>query len=144
VALRVPVNAEKLVMDHIRSFTEFNDIAEERMFTVLPAEPADKLPLGVVHRVAGNLSVNEHLDSARLQLESWAEKGGRPTAENLMETMRAIMGTDNIVGVHDLGVVTGSVELFMYYAPDPLTARPRYISDWIIFVHPLRVEAEEP
>lgn len=124
-------NIERLVMEHLRAVAEVQAIAGSRVFTAFDASRG--FPQVVVGRFGGAKDPNGWLDHPRLQIEVWADQGGRPVAEELTEVVRAAMAHDEIVGTHDLGVVTGSEEVAVNWAPDPLNAagpaRPRYIVD---------------
>lgn len=131
-------NVERLVFMYLRGVGELDALVDERIFTAY--DESRGFPQVVVTRVAGSADQYHYLDRPRLQIEVWADKGDRPLAHEVMQVVRAAMSSDEIVGTHDLGVVTKSEEANMLFLPDQVetggTARPRYILDIRLWVHP--------
>jgi hypothetical protein len=140
--LRPPANVERLVADYLRSasYLASEPLAStgrtvgSRVSTHVPADPV--FPLVVLSRISGARRDNDHLDQPRLQIEAWSEKGDRAEAHEVGQRIRALMASDQIAGLHNLGIVTGTEELSALYLADQLTARPRYLIDIRVYVHP--------
>lgn len=128
-------NVEALVSQFLRDQDEIADLVADRVYTALPKSP--EWPLLRLQRVAGGPVTHRplHLDAAIVQLDAYG--GSKAAALELVETARAVIA-DRIEGVHDLGVVTGVQFGPLSWLPDPVysPARPRYVADVTLFVHP--------
>lgn len=127
-------DAEALVSEYLRSRDAVEALVDERVYTALPKKP--DWPLLLVRRVSGAPVTSRplHLDAPVLQLDAYG--GTKKQALTLVETARAELA--EIQGAHALGVVSGVQFGPMSWLPDAdyTPAKPRYVADVTVFVHP--------
>lgn len=127
-------DAEALVSQYLRDQDSIEALVDERVYTALPKSP--EWPLLMVRRVSGAPVTSRplHLDAAVLQLDAYAET--KKQAQTLVETARSELA--ELEGTHDLGVVSGVLFGPMSWLPDGdyTPAKPRYVADVTVFVHP--------
>jgi hypothetical protein len=144
--LRVMPDAKELVAAYLRDQPEVQALLEDRVYGEIP-DPA-VYPLAVLTVVpSAGQAVRERLDEVHLQVDAWSmlrEEGGSPEeAQAIAAVLRAaILAEERITGAQPVAVpiavvqgtrdVMGPQEL-----PDPVTARPRYLFEVAIFLHPL-------
>lgn len=137
MSLRVMPNVERLTFEYLRGVTEVATLVAQRVFTAF--DPSRGLPQVVVSRFAGRQDQYQWLDVVRLQIEVWADKGGRPDAEDIMQVVRGAMAA--MVGSHTLGTVTKVEEVNMGWLPDTLDTGgirwPRYMLDVRVWAAPI-------
>lgn len=136
MAIRLAVDIEKLVIDYLLDVDEVTDIVDDRIGSKRDA-PYPRLVIG---RVGGNRrSTAGWVDRARIQVEAWTDvppEGSKPAANLLARTAEAAL-LDIVNHFHEAGVVTNAQSVLgPVWQPDPKTARPRYIVDVIVGVHP--------
>lgn len=132
---QVAVDAEKLVVDWLRTVDEVTDIFDARIYTEVPARDVE-WPLLRVIRIGGAPTTRlARLDSPLMQLDVWG--GPKATARLGLATALAHMATE-MPGAHDLGVVTAVEVGGPQWLPDTefTPARPRYSADVRLWTHP--------
>ena len=129
------INVERLVRDYLAADAAVAALVGARVHTgKLPAEPT--FPLVLLRRFAGAATMWGHFDGARVQIEAWSENGDHPACEELSRAVREAMKSQTIEGEYALGVVTGAQEFLFRFQEDPVTGRPRYLLDCLVFCHP--------
>lgn len=128
-------DVEALVSRFLRDQEEISDLVDDRVYTAVPEKPT--FPLLLVRRVSGAAVTSRplHVDAAVLQLDAYG--GSKSDARELAETARAVLAA-RLAGTHDLGVVSGVRFGAMSWLPDVdySPARPRYVADATVTVHP--------
>lgn len=126
---------ERLLSQFLRDQDEIDTLVDDRVYTALPKDPT--WPLLLVRRVAGapRLSRPLHVDAPIVQLDAYADT--KAAAHELMATARAVIA-ERVEGTHALGVVSGVTFGSMSWLPDPsyTPARPRFVGDMTLTVHP--------
>jgi hypothetical protein len=138
LTLHVMADVERMVIQYLLTVDEVTDLVGEEI-----GSRKDKpYPRLTVTRVGGSPGpIPAHLDAARIQVEAWAPKpsdgGGKSSANEIARVAQAAM-YDMVNASHEDGVVT-DVECASgpLWVPDPITALPRYILDFIVRVHPV-------
>ncbi len=139
-------DAKALVAAYLRAQPEVQALVADRVYGEIP-NPA-VYPLATLTVVPGpGEAVRERLDEVHLQVDAWSalrEEGGSPEeAQTVAAVLRAaILAEERITGEQPLdvpiGIVQGTKDIMgPQELPDPVTARPRYIFEVAIFVHPL-------
>ena len=129
MTLRVLPDAEMLVVNYLRSIEELANLYVD-IWTRIPETPA--LPLVRVLRVSGTPAVRQHLDVARLQVDTWAD-----TKEDAHTVARLVQAAlHDMPGSHDEGVVTGVDDGVFRWAPDDETGWAGYQADYLVYLHP--------
>lgn len=127
-------DAEALVSEYLRDDDAVAALVEDRVYTAIPKTP--EWPLLMVRRVSGSPVTSRplHLDAAVLQLDAYG--GTKKQAQTLVETARAALA--ELEGTHGSAVVSGVQFGPMSWLPDAdyAPARPRYVADVTVFVHP--------
>jgi hypothetical protein len=132
LVLKVQPDVEKLVVNYLIAHADVPDSAW--ISTDIPPNPI--WPVVTVQRIGGGSSDDDYLDGAVLQIDVRGVLGEREAASDLMGKIRAAMAHRQIVGIHTLGVVTGSLERRgPQYLPDPDTGRPRFTFDYAVWIH---------
>lgn len=138
MTLHILADVERLVIQYLLTVNEVTALVGDRV-----GSRKDKpYPRITVTRVGGSPGpIPAHLDSARIQVEAWAptaaDGGGKGLANEVARTAQAAM-YDMVNASHEEGVVT-DVEGVSgpLWVPDPVTALPRYVLDFIVRVHPV-------
>lgn len=130
-------DVEALVSQFLRAQDEITDIVGDRVYTAIPKSP--QFPLLRLQRVGGFPVTQQplHLDAPTLQFDAYG--GSKADAQELAATARSVLAL-RLEGVHDLGVVTGVRFGSMSWLPDPdyTPAKPRYVLDATVLLHPTR------
>lgn len=126
--LRLMVDVELLIVDHLRTVPDLADVEIHTAFG-----PGQTWPAVRIIRIGGTRPWPPHIDRARIQVEGWAET--KAAALNATETtLSALL---DMGGVYDQGVVSGvDVGLAPAWSPDPDTDLARYTADVLVTVHP--------
>lgn len=138
--LRLLADIEKLVIQHLLTYSELEDLVGDR----IGSKKDGPYPRLTITRLGGSPTPQPaHLDSARIQVEAWGDHakdgGGKGQANLVARTAQAAMH-DMVNVSHEEGVVT-DVQCILgpSWVPDQLTDRPRYLLDFIVRVHPIAV-----
>lgn len=130
------VDAEQLLSVWLRANEDVTELVADRIYTELPR---DKMwPAVRITRYDGR-AVHPRprwLEEVNLQVEVF---GGRKTeAYDIADTIAQLVA-DELVGGHDLGVVTWVGEIGNRYLPDDTfrPAKPRYILDFPVRTRPV-------
>lgn len=131
------VDIEALVVAALKADTALDGLVDGRVSTELPGDLDEHLPHVQLWSIPGGTYVRPeplHLERARLQVSVWATTKG-----SAWDTATAVVAAAaTMLGTYDLGVVTGvEVEQTPYWAPDPDTDTPRYLSTIGVFAHPI-------
>lgn len=127
--LRVLPDAELLVVNYLRDIDELANLYVN-VWTTLPPAPA--LPAVRVLRVAGAPAIRQHLDVARLQVDTWADT--KEQAHTVARLVQAAL--HDMPGAHDEGVVTAVDDGVFRWAPDDETGWAGYQADYLVYLHP--------
>jgi hypothetical protein len=129
--LRILGDVEFLCVEWLKAHPAVVAEVGQRVWTSLPKEPS--FPALRLFRVGGAPTIEQHLDVARIQVESFALS--KYDARFVAATAQAALHV--MVGVHDQGVVTAVEDAIgPIWAPDPPTNRPRYHFDVFVYLHP--------
>ncbi len=129
--LRILGDVEQLCVDWLKSHPSVTAEVGQRVWTAFPKQPL--FPAIRLFRVGGSPAIEQHLDVARIQVESFAST--KYEARLVAATAQAALHV--MVGVHDEGVVTCVEDAIgPVWAPDPPTSRPRYHFDVFVYIHP--------
>lgn len=131
MVLRVLPDAELLTVTWLAGIDEIANLYAE-IYTEIPPEPA--LPMVRVVRVGGTPVVPQHLDVARLQIDTYAAEGEKQAAHDLARLVQAAMHT--MSGAHDEGVVTYVEDGVFRWSPDEATGWAGYTADYLVYLHP--------
>lgn len=129
--LRVLPDAELLVVNYLREIDELANLYV-KVWSKIPPAPA--LPLVRVLRVAGAPAIRQHLDVARIQVDTWADKNEKEQAHAVARLVQAAL--HEMPGAHDEGVVTGVDDGVFRWAPDDDTGWAGYQADYLVYLHP--------
>jgi hypothetical protein len=134
VSIPVLPDVEAVVIGYLKASSSVTAIVPAaRIRGMLPAGPP--WPFLTVHRVGGAPSVEQWLDSARIEVQAWSDSA--PQANLLARTVRAAL--HNMTGVYTGGVVTGvddDVGPQMVPADDLTPAPFRYVATYTVHAHP--------
>lgn len=132
--LTLVVDAERLLVNYLKTQSEVTAIASGRVYGALPDNP--QFPCITLSRIGGIASRPHYQDSAQIQLSCW----GRTRDEARMLTRTAHSALKAIPQVHSLGIVISLVTVLgESYQPDPTysPARERYVFGCICITRPL-------
>ena len=133
----IQADAEKVVINYLRSRTEITDICGDRVWTDLPATKTYPI-LQVRRRGGAPVDAIAWLDAPILQLDAYG--GPRATADLLIRTAIAVLAVAE-QGPHTEAVITGITPGLKRYLPEADLndgkSRPRYSQDVTVFLHPL-------
>ena len=130
--LRLLVDAELLTVNYLRSVADVTALVATRVYTALPPTPA--FPLLRIIRIGGTPVVRQHLDIARIQVDSWATS--KASAWRVATTAQAALHAMPDV-THPLGVVTAvEDDMGLTWSPDPETDQSRYVFGVALYLHP--------
>lgn len=133
MALTVIADVELLAVNYLRAHPDIAAVVGARVYTALPPTPG--WPLIRLERIGGTVNYVGWLDTARLQVEGWAETD---KAAALDVTSRALAALLELTGVRPEGVVAGvRQDGPLVWLPDPDTTRPRYLFGCAVYTHPL-------
>lgn len=132
MALRVLPDVEKICIDFLVGLAELDGHFNDRIHTELPAKPV--YPLGLLSRIPGSAPVvRKHLDVARIQGEGW----GNTKVEARLTAAMLQAALHELPGLRDLGTVTAVEDsLGLGWLPDPVTEKPRYVFEVLVYAHP--------
>lgn len=131
MVLRVLPDAELLTVTWLAGIDEIANLYAS-VYTEIP--PDLTLPLVRVIRVGGAPVVPYHLDVARLQIDTYADRGEKQAAHDLARLVQAAMHT--MPGAHDEGVVTYVEDGVFAWKPDEPTGWAGYTADYLVYLHP--------
>lgn len=137
MAVELLPDAEQLVSAYLRANADITAVVAQRVYTEIPNDPT--FPLVRLTRVGG-VPVTQrplHLDVATIQFDCYG--GPKKTAQNIAQTIRAVLSAPAFIGGHaPLGVVSAvNWGVFAYVPDDTYTpAKPRYVVDADIYLHP--------
>lgn len=133
MALRVLVDAEKLVSEYLRARPEVTGLIGSRIYTEIPAKP--QWPIVVFHRFGGTPKINEHLDVAHIHFDVYG--GPKFECRRLAATVFAAVHDLPKQHALELGVVTDVRNLVgLSWERDPEEHRARYYFELAIDIHP--------
>jgi hypothetical protein len=129
-------DAEAVVGWWLRS----KSVASGRVYSSIPTTPT--FPLIVVERVGGSPAVRERLDRARIQLSIWgnSKSEARDLADAARLALLDLEGQSVLIsnGAPVNAFVTAvEDDLSLFWSPDPVSDRDRYIFGVAIFDHVL-------
>lgn len=132
------VDAERLLSAWLRNRPAVQAIVADRVYTELPATPtfpSIRLTLIDGEPTAPTWQPSLHHHADHVQIECYG--GPKKQARDLEDTVSAELAA-GIVGVHDLGAVTGVTFGQRPYVPDDTfnPPRPRYIRDVTLYTRP--------
>jgi hypothetical protein len=115
-------------------------IASGRVYSSMPSVPV--FPLIVVERIGGRPAVRERLDRARIQLAVWgnSKSEARDLADAARLKLLDLEGQSVTTGGGapvDAFVTAVEDDLALFWSPDPVSDRDRYIFGVMIFDHAL-------
>lgn len=131
MVLRVLPDAELLTVTWLQSIDEIANLYGE-IYTEIPKDTDP--PIIRVVRIGGSPTVRQHLDVARLQIDTWCAKDEKQAAHDLARLVQAAMHT--MTGVHDEGVVTAVEDGVFAWNPDDATGWAGYSADYLVYLHP--------
>lgn len=131
MTLRVLPDVELLTVAWLQGIDELANLYAG-IYTEIPADPT--LPLVRVIRIGGSPTVRQHLDAARLQIDTYADRGEKQAAHDLARLVQAAMHA--MPGVHDEGVVTCVEDGVFQWNLDEATGWAGYTADYLVYVHP--------
>lgn len=129
----VPIfgDVEFLAVRRLKAHDGLAALVDSRVYTKLPKQvnyPAIRL-----NRIGGTVSIENHLEQARLQVEAY----GTTKYEARLVGATAQAAIHSIYGAYDEGVVSAVVDgISLTWSPDPHTDRDRYLFDVFIYIHP--------
>lgn len=134
MALRLLVDAERLVRDYLAAQADLSALVQGRVYVgVIPPQPT--WPLVRLWRVGGAPRWPQWLDPARIQIEAWADLAQYEQARTVARTAQAALQL--LKGHQTLGTVTGVDQVTgLQNLPDPDSARPRVMFDAVVYIHP--------
>jgi hypothetical protein len=128
-------DVERMVVLYLRASSDVQALISQRVATELPASPT--WPMATVTLISGEERLRLQLDAQRIQVDAWG--GTKAQANLLIRTLRAVLLQMPSV-THDAGIVSMVHTLVgPQWLPDDTVnpARPRYLADFEIVVHPL-------
>lgn len=129
MTLRVLPDVELLVTAWLAEVDELANLYAH-IGTEIPTEAT--LPVIRILRVGGSAVIRQHLDSARVQVDVWAD--GKQAAHDLARLTQAAM--HELPGSHDEGVVTAVEDGVFAWSPDESTGWAGYTADYLVYLHP--------
>jgi uncharacterized protein DUF3168 len=105
-----------------------------RVYSSVPADPT--FPLAVVQRVGGIPPVRRYLDGANIQVDVWG--GTKAQARDIADAARrALLQLEGSMVTDPVTAWVSGVDdsLGLTWAPDPETARDRYLFGVLIYGH---------
>jgi hypothetical protein len=132
-AIRELPDCETLIVEHLQADSGLVTAGVKQV--VGPAYPNNPdWPMIRIHRFGGVAPFAPWLDGGIVQVDIY---GRENTTELRAIAAKVRVSLQEMVGVHDQGVVTGVEEVTgPAYLPDPATSRPRVTWSVRVFAHP--------
>lgn len=128
-------DAEQLIIGWALTVDALTDLVGTRIYTETPADPTFPM-VRIVRFGGGPVSTNPAwLDRATMQVDVF---GGRKVTARQIAATFAAHADANLVGPHDLGVVTAVAVGGLRWEPDQSydKAKPRYVVELDVWLHP--------
>jgi hypothetical protein len=135
VAIATPVDVERLLVAKLLTDTPLTTLVGTRISTEVPASPT--FPLVTLKLITTSGDFPHWLENALIQADSWG--GTRQQANDVACTLQAAMKRAEGTTASGLGVVSGVEPSGRSWQPDATVtpARPRYVSQFRVYLHPL-------
>lgn len=92
-------------------------------------------PCVVVRRLGGLPAVERHLDTARIQVDVWADDDAQAEARDIADTARRVLHELEGYAIADGFVTAVTDETGLMLLPDPDTGRARYLFSVYVYAH---------